>query len=310
MKNRGSDICNVVAQIAHQKTVAFMLRYSSIYLWRSYYALQRAKAVRFISKRILLINDHSFSRLSYIKSLTIFFYIILVQGCATKPAPTKIELLLPGQIFFQSEISPDSVDALMTLAESSPVPIHTLVVDSGGGEVMSGLRLGEFVHNNNIRVIVRDYCASSCANYVLTGSPEVLVEKGALIGWHGGALQAIYRPQFGGISMQNPDARDMIIEWQDKEAKFFEKVGVNQIVTVLGMMPQVNKIRDASLFSYDAETLKAMGLNIEFEDIQLERAGNGKKYVQIFRLDDLVLNDLITFHKTVMIEFEKKLRKK
>ncbi len=259
--------------------------------------------------RNLIIKHHLYSQATFIKSLIIILYIILAQGCASKATPPKIETLLPGQILFQSAISPQSVDKLIKLAASSPVPIHTLFINSGGGEVMSGLRLGHFVHDNNISVIVRKFCASSCANYVLTGSPRVYVEKGALIGWHGGALQAIYQPKFGGINMYDRDSRDMMIEWQEKEATFFKKVGVKQIVTVLGMMPQVNKMRDASLYSYDLQTLTSLGLQIEFEDVQLETTSSGKKYVQIFRLDEFVLNDLLKFHQEVMTEYEEAMNK-
>ena len=88
-----------------------------------------------------------------------------------------------------------------------------------------------------------------------------------------------------------------LLRWQERELEFFEKVGVNQAVTILGMMPGLNEERDSMLFSYDKETLQYLGLNIKFEnDEQVELSPDGTKVVQVFNITHDKLKALLKHH--------------
>ncbi|MCP4421670.1 MAG: hypothetical protein GY805_34085, partial [Chloroflexi bacterium] len=81
-------------------------------------------------------------------------------------------------------------------------------------------------------------------------------------------------------------------KWHQQEADFFQKVGVDQMITVIGLMPGFKERRDAGLFSYDVQTLKLLGLRIEFEERQLEAQAGDERLVQIFHIEQDTLATL------------------
>jgi hypothetical protein len=60
------------------------------------------------------------------------------------------------------------------------------VIRSRGGYVESALRLAEILYRKNAIVVLRDYCFSACANYLLPATGQAYVMPKTLVGWHGG----------------------------------------------------------------------------------------------------------------------------
>lgn len=230
----------------------------------------------------------------------------LLQGCAYLPAinSERFELALADEytVRYVGPISQANVGAFSRLLREHAASITTLAITSLGGETSAGLLLGRLVHEHKLKVIVREMCASSCANYVVTASNDVLVEEGALLGWHGGALQSLYMPYLTDeqVAASSEEAlaalRDRLIQWRREEAEFFAAVGVDQAVTILGMVPGLRERRDAPLFSYDPLTLRALGLRINFTGGQAESVKDGKRVVQIFTLSPAQLDALLLRH--------------
>lgn len=237
----------------------------------------------------------------------------LLQGCAYLPAigAEKFELALADEytVRYAGSISQANVEAFARLLREHAASITTLVINSPGGEATAGLLLGRLVHEHKLKVIVREMCASSCANYVVAASNDVLVEAGAVLGWHGGALQPLYMPyltdeQIAASSEEAQAAlRDRLIQWRREEAEFFAAVGVDQAVTILGMAPGLRERRDAPLFSYDPLTLRALGLRINFTGGQTELAKDGKRVVQIFTLSPAQLDALLLRHADALAAY-------
>ena len=223
--------------------------------------------------------------------LLVILCLLCLEACTSTGSSREIREVESGVFIFKSPTNEKSVDRLIGIIRRSPNRATTLILNSGGEEIHSALKLGSYLAEKQLNIIVREFCASSCANYLLTAGRSVLVEKDALIGWHGGALQTVYIKS---------DINPRPIAWYAKERHFFEKTGVNQAITILGMMPALNTLRDADLYSYDIETLRALGLNIEFESKQIENNSNGDKKVQIFKLADGMLDGLLQQHYTVM----------
>ena len=223
--------------------------------------------------------------------LLVILCLLCLKACSSIGYSRDIREVEAGVFLFKSAIDPESVNHLIRIIRKSPNKATTLIVNSGGGDAESGLKLGGYIADKQLNIIVREFCASSCANYLLTAGKSVLVEKDALIGWHGGSLQAVY--------VKN-SLNSLPFTWYAKERRFFEKTGVNQTITILGIMPALNTLRDADLYSYDIKTLKALGLNIEFESEQIEHNSNGDKKVQIFKLADGMLDGLLQQHNNVM----------
>lgn len=242
----------------------------------------------------------------------IFLCLIFITGCASQNnsagEAASIKLLDDHTLSFSGATSPHNASVFQELLESNAGRIDTVRINSGGGDVFGGMAMGRLVHEHKLKVIVEDICASSCANYVVTASHDVLVTENSLLGWHGGSTQTLYVPMKNStpwhvrIAMfftgNNTNALigEFTEKWQAEEREFFELVNAEQVVTVLGMMPGLKEKRDASLFSYDLATLERLGLNVAFEDKQLETIGTGDKIIQIFYLDEEQLAQLLTLH--------------
>ncbi|MBE0352567.1 MULTISPECIES: hypothetical protein [Pseudoalteromonas] len=222
----------------------------------------------------------------------------LLVGCkSTEQTVTEISEISPGTVLYQGETSRQNVEMFESVLVNSKNKIDTLVINSEGGDVMAGLHLGGLVHEYQLKVIVRELCASSCANYVITASPDVRVEEQGIIGWHGGALQPLYVPM-----EKNTQITNYIAKWQEAEKQFFETINVEQAITIIGMMPGITEKRDAPIYSYDVNTLKRLGLHIQFEGEQTGLSTKGEKVVQIFELEEAVLSHFLMLNRIVSAE--------
>ena len=246
----------------------------------------------------------------------LFLALLLFFGCAGSPQVkiNEIDLIDKDTVRFIGNTSKENAKLLESILTKHAKEIDTLIVTSSGGEVFGGMHIGQLVHKFDLKVVIERYCTSSCANYLVTASNNVVVSKGAFLGWHGGSTQSMYTPFEEKISWlsriqrffrhadYNEDMDTYLLRWQERELEFFEKVGVNQAVTILGMMPGLNEERDSMLFSYDKETLQYLGLNIKFEnEEQVELSPDGTKVVQVFNITHDKLKALLKLHNKKII---------
>jgi ATP-dependent protease ClpP protease subunit len=83
----------------------------------------------------------------------------------------------------------DKTVSLEALKQISDLPSHehsVIVIRSGGGDIDMALSMAEAMENKNITVVVKDICASSCANYIFLAGRQRVVLKDALLLYHGG----------------------------------------------------------------------------------------------------------------------------
>ena len=241
----------------------------------------------------------------------IFIPMLLLWGCSSTPEikVSEINLIDDNIVGYIGDTSKDNAKQLESILTKHSDKIDTLNVTSTGGEVFGGMHIGRLVHKFGLKVVVKGYCMSSCANYIVTASNDVIVSKGALLGWHGGSTQPIYSTLETEISWlsqiqrifsntdDNKEVKAYLLRWQKEELKFFDTVGVNQAVTILGMMPGLKNKRDSMLFSYDKRTLQYLGLNIQFEnEEQTELSPDGTKVVQVFNITNEKLDALLKLH--------------
>lgn len=137
--------------------------------------------------------------------------------------------------------------------------IKWLAINSAGGEINLGMDMGDLVYSHKLNVRVTFICASSCANYVFTAANEKIIDDGAIVGWHGSAIQKglsgqlsrkqiVRQLQFDpSFSLASPEQQSKIIEGvraqfktyiaesELRQSKFFKKIHVNQTITVIGL---------------------------------------------------------------------------
>lgn len=83
---------------------------------------------------------------------------------------------------FSGCISDESARAFLSATNART---ELVVLRSMGGSVSAALKMANAIAANNLRVIVRGMCLSSCANYLMPAASSVFVEQDSLIGFHG-----------------------------------------------------------------------------------------------------------------------------
>lgn len=144
----------------------------------------------------------------------------------------------------------------------SPKP-SVLAITSKGGEVQTGLALGEWVHAHGLDIKVMEYCLSSCANYVFTAGAQKIVSNVAVIGFHGGvgstqfALSGELKARYAAMTKAQQEAywvefRNDLRPALEREAGFFKLIGVRQDITTYGQADRFkNIVADGWTFSAD-----------------------------------------------------------
>lgn len=168
------------------------------------------------------------------------------------------------KIFYSGYITESG---LKKVHAQSNTRISTLVIKSRGGDIVPGMKLGELVFDKKWNVQVQDYCFSSCANYIFPAGNTKYLSKNSQLGWHGGATQPVDED----VIPKDKKGREIFIktftELFEVETKFFQKIKVNQLSTVYGIMAlnhlNMLKAHDTNCigWSYSIDALAAFGIN-------------------------------------------------
>ena len=188
-------------------------------------------------------------------------------------------------IEYQGIITSEANQAVYELyEEASPKPT-TLIVESSGGAAGAAMQLGNWMLDHGLDVRVDTYCYSSCANYIfLAGRDKALASHASLM-WHGGVTQPLGRPEMEHLlddmlSALEDEAREAILaerprerlleqmessrlELIARETRFFERIGVDQRITVLGRLFEhelLARDHDYSGWDLSLEDLQKLGV--------------------------------------------------
>ncbi|MGI9251508.1 MAG: hypothetical protein ACR2PR_09960 [Pseudohongiellaceae bacterium] len=113
-----------------------------------------------------------------------------------------------GKVTYTGEISAAGFDALATL--SSQETISILAIDSLGGEIYWGMKIGELVFANGWDVHITGHCYSACANYVFPAGKRKILLADSVVGWHGSARQQQALAEAAGISLEEQFMRELV----------------------------------------------------------------------------------------------------
>lgn len=110
----------------------------------------------------------------------------------------------------------------------------TLIVNSQGGNVEAGVKIGNTIFENKMDIVVRGMCASSCANYLFTAGKRKMIENG-FVGFHGNWKAWVGTDDYWDEIINNtpsgPRRREKV-NYINKvvkdETEFLLKVGVSQ----------------------------------------------------------------------------------
>jgi len=180
-------------------------------------------------------------------------------------------------------------DALVAAAESNAVV--ALSIDSLGGEVFWGIKIGELVFARGWDVRVRGVCFSSCANYIFPAGRRKRIAAGGIVGWHGSARQDAVLAARAGVSEMEEFLRKIVPAMlagfasggqaapgraemlagvgaefarhqtrQRMESALFARIGVDPDSAVYGFLPEAGVPESAGGWTYRIADMAAFGI--------------------------------------------------
>jgi len=93
------------------------------------------------------------------------------------------------KIYYYAVINEENFEFLKKIYISAKIKPTKLIINSIGGNGLSGINIGKWVYQNNLTIEITQYCLSSCANYIFPSGVKKILHKDALLGWHGGYFQ-------------------------------------------------------------------------------------------------------------------------
>lgn len=148
------------------------------------------------------------------------------------------------EVFLDGCINQATADAAIDAINPS---IRTLVVRSPGGDAEAAMRLASHLHRNKIDLLVREYCVSSCANYLFLAARHRRASPGgALLAFHGSAFTTLV----GLTSNTEPFFFDAAFlsrlrGIEKSEVTFFRNLGVDPDIYRLTGVPSLGKTQVA-----------------------------------------------------------------
>ena len=166
-------------------------------------------------------------------------------------------------VVMNGELDDGFYERFLSLVNGREDEVATLRVNSGGGITDEGLKLGLWIFQHNIDVVVDGLCFSSCANYVFTAGRNKTIMAGAIVGWHGSEQQDEHIARGLGVSLEellereydhsaaewgerpSPEGRRQFVEdvlsgrpaAVSEERAFLDKIGVSADALVYGFLP-------------------------------------------------------------------------
>lgn len=202
------------------------------------------------------------------------------RAAAAEESKPAFDVVIDGSsIGYTGEITHAGNAYLFSLADKAGQPLKTLEITSVGGDADAGMDLANWVFDKRLDIHIPSFCGSSCANYVFPAAQHKLLGEKAMLAWHGGATQedlgeipecekeGWFKEYFDcDAEAYKRQMSEMVSALKAREVAFFEKIGVDQRITVLGQKPEF-ACGDQETYSgwfYSVEDMKRLGVkNIE-----------------------------------------------
>ena len=137
------------------------------------------------------------------------------NGCETS------QLVSSDYYQFCGVISKEAVDQVTSIDG-----LKTLTMTSRGGTGIEAIRLANHLNENNIQLILEEYCLSACAQFLMLGVDDVIVSDGTIAGFHHSTLSLLLR--LAHSKYLNEERFAYFDEaYMRPEAKFYHLRGIN-----------------------------------------------------------------------------------
>lgn len=163
---------------------------------------------------------------------------------------------------FAGVLNPDSVERFFRELGPHRDQIDTLIINSAGGATISGRRIGDWVYEYGITVVVNHLCFSSCANYIFTAAPRKIIRADALVGWHGSEQQYQYIAESRGITLDELIDEEVEAILDRRELSEGREIDEDERARMRPSMRE-GMVRLTSGFEAEQEFLDRIGVSVE-----------------------------------------------
>jgi len=229
-------------------------------------------------------------------------------GTTLDPLAEEATIVVAGTtVIYGGKISDQGAGRFLDAVSGKKVA--ELIIASSGGEVNAGMKMGEWVFDNHVDVVVERMCISSCANYIFTAGRRKTINANSIVAWHGSLLQPSgmsdedvrtavmesYRrlpeSEQKKIDLQNmvirtiSQMREYRVSSTANQERFFRKIGVDEQICRIGN--EKYGAKDAFLLS--VEDMARFGVRDvvapdEYEKIDLTPFRRNGKSIEFIKL--------------------------
>jgi hypothetical protein len=180
------------------------------------------------------------------------------SGCTVNPSPVEpIEPTISVEgswLHFAGPITRPSVEVIRKY--SAGRKLVGISINSGGGDVEAALEIGRLVQDLRLEVEVRNWCMSSCANYIFPSGTRKRITDGAVVAWHGSPSH-LHFLDFTERGSSDTAIREYNATLSKREIAFLKEIGVDPFVSWFG---KVAPYSVPNFYALTASDMSAFGI--------------------------------------------------
>lgn len=190
-----------------------------------------------------------------IKKILIALYVFISLSGVNSLASDKFDVGVEGNyIYFRGPITKESSMALLREVNFSRK--KKLIIQSEGGNVDDALIISDEIKKKSINLIIRGYCASSCANYILPSAKKAYLEKGSIVLFHGD-VHTSYVPKIENTEESKKHHQE-VMRIIEMERKFYSENKKSKIIHLAQKVRRASR-NDFLYIEFDGNSFKCMG---------------------------------------------------
>jgi hypothetical protein len=210
----------------------------------------------------------NFPMLKFAFYFILFFLIVFLPQQAISQEKKYTLQVEEETIKFTGLLYVEQVEKISELIKTEKY--KSLVIQSGGGDIVAAMKLGEVIFDNELNIIVNNYCISSCANYIFPAGKKKIINENSIVVWHGDARQKNFKRELidlenkiasNGAAMSEKDVkrlqyRRLSIKMQDD---FYLKIGIDGSLARIGQ-EMANVEKRVNLWTIPVDLMHVFGI--------------------------------------------------
>ncbi|MEQ4793208.1 hypothetical protein ABN128_23520 [Klebsiella variicola subsp. variicola] len=172
-------------------------------------------------------------------------------------------------LYVDGNISKNDDKVLSEIIENHIIPVRTISINSGGGDIETAINIGSIIYDKGISIEVRRLCLSSCANYLFPAARNKIINYGSIVGFHGSPNSDDSKliTTVDGVTTSDPAIKDKIFsEIRKTDKLFYNKIHVSWMMPLCGQNENIGD-PDTGLSTYNEKDFAQFGVkNISYTD--------------------------------------------